>query len=148
MADSMSRPCWSVPSRKGACPPCSHSGGMRLFRSSSWAGSNGSCGESTPASTAATRNSAVTSAATIANFERLKLAQTSLSRRRARQPRGLGAAADAVWIAASAMSGGPADNQAQALIDDGVEDVDYEVDGHEDEPDEHQVGGHDGDVDV
>src|SRR5258707_1966081 len=80
----------------------------------------------------------------------------SLSSVRLNQPaleRAAGAL-DGAWCGTTAsdmknlVSSGTADRRAQARVDDGVEDIDHEVNGDEDQRNHQQVRRHDRDIDV
>src|SRR4029077_8021429 len=142
MDDRMSLPWSSVPSGKTQSPSAdSSTGGVSPSLRLSVAGSNGVCGASTGERKAAAMMKSVTAAAVTVIGEDLKLHQTSLSDTRCSHP----ATAERVAISVPCHARAAA-FAAQARIDDGIEQVDREVDHHEQQPDQQQVGGHDRDV--
>ena len=82
IAEKMSRPWSSVPSRKGICRPASQIGGVRLFIRLTLAGSKGSRREPGRQQRRRPTISRSAAAAAIVSFEDRKLASTSLSRNR------------------------------------------------------------------
>src|SRR6056297_2006314 len=146
IVENTSLPQSSVPSTKNspvnwlACP-----GGVKPFIRLSVAGSNGSCGAITGAKSAPSIISSTTTKDTTATGECRKDQTKSLSHvRRSREGRG----ATGVSIRVSAMSVPPCGAvDAQARVDREIEHVDDQVDADEHHRDEHQVGGHDGDID-
>src|SRR5688500_7094806 len=126
MAENRSRPWSSVPSGNCGSPSASKAGGISEFIRSRLAASNGSCGAISGARMAP---AAISSAAT--------RAMMAIGERRKRQARSLSSM--------RRIGSGP---DADARVDRGIEDVDHQVDGDEDEGAEQQVGGHDRDVDI
>src|ERR1700737_2495260 len=157
IAENTSRPCSSVPSRNGVWPSAVHSGAMREFINCSCAGSNGFCTASREANIASRKKSAVMPAATMVRRERRNEYNRSLSTARPSQParrKPVGGAAGSTlcWTTASDMrisrSGRALEGRAQPRIDHGVEDIDHQVDGDEDQRDHQQVGRHDRNIDI
>src|SRR6056297_3298628 len=145
IVENTSLPQSSVPSTKNspvkslACP-----GGVKPFIRLSVAGLNGSCGAITGAKSAPSIISSTTTKATTATGEWRKDQMKSLSHvRRRREARG----AAGVSMRVSAMSVPPAGAvDAQARVDREIEHVDDQVDTHEHHRNEHQIGGHDGNI--
>src|SRR5678815_259543 len=115
------------------------------IRDRSWRRSYGSCGASTGASSAASTMMIVTVAAAIVTFERRNEYTMSLSCM-ARSQEDFRCTATASLV--SAVTSRHLGVDADARIDHGVQHVDDQIDGHEDERDQQQVGRHDRDIDV
>src|SRR5580658_5567874 len=135
MADSMSLPWLSVPSRKSAVPPSIQDGGSRASSRLTVERSKGLCGATRPAKTAPRMMAAATSAETIATGECRKLQARSPSKRRRQNP--------GCDTARSATAGSRLGAEAQPRIDQVIEQIDGQIDDHEEERDQHQIGRHD-----
>src|SRR5947199_2636719 len=152
MAESTSRPCSSVPSRNGLWPSAVHKGGMREFISCSCAGSNGFCTASNGARIASRKNSSVMAAATMVIFERRNDQNMSLPIRRPTTRPDIEPATASASLgcggAWSVMSARTLDGRAQPRVHYGVEQVDHQIDGDEDQRHHEEIRRHDRNIDI
>src|SRR5512135_720500 len=139
IVDRMSRPWSSVPSGNDGSPPSIHAGGFSEFDRSSWARSKGLCGATQGANIAAPTQAANTTAATIAQGEWRKLHATSLSQESRRA---------ALMRPPMSVPRRTGTTDAQPWIDGVIEQIDDQVDDHENQGDQAQVRGHHRDVGV
>src|SRR5271155_3078116 len=144
----MSRPWSSVPSQNRGSPPATKLGGSSESERKLVAGLNGSVGAIHGANSAARKRTTVMTPAATVTFDDRKLARRSLSFKRAMKLRGgadsaLGGAAISLISALRAMQMDP-----QPRVHGDVEEIDDEIDDHEQRRDQQEVGRHDRNVRV
>src|ERR1700677_3737856 len=144
----MSRPWSSVPSQNRGSPPATKLGGSSESERKLVAGLNGSVGAIHGANSAARKRIRVMTPAGTVTFDDRKLASRSLSFKRARHVRG-GADSALVGAAISLISASRAvEMGTQPGVHGDVQQIDDEIDDHEQRRDEQEVGGHDRNVGV